>query len=598
MVMERTISNELNKFIGQKVLVKGWIENIRLLGKLAFVIIRDRSGFAQIVVEEKAVLDELKSLNPGTVVEIEGQVAESPQAHNGVEVKMEKISFISKVTEVYPVEVNKPEIQANLDTILDYRPLTLRNRKVNAVFKVQSVIVKAYREFLTKEGFTEFFGPNIIGASSEGGSELFEVKYFDDKALLSQSAQLYKQMMVGVFERVFGLMKCYRAEKSNTRRHLTEATQFEFEMAFIKNHEDVMDMQEKVVKYIVKTVNEECKNEIAILGVEILKAPEDVAFPRVKFHDALQLYFERTGIDERNEIDLSPAAEKELCKYAKEKFGTDFIFIPNFPTKKVAFYAKPNEENPEVANYFDLLAGEVEIASGGQRIHDHDQLVESIKKKGMDPEGFKDYLSIFKFGMPPHGGFGMGMERFTMQLLKLENIREAVLFPSDTKRIASVPIAHKAYFGEEVGNQLLTILKRNNVEFKEIEHAVTKTSEESAQFRGTELKQGVKALILKGKKSKKNIMVNVPADQKLDVKKIAELEGEAFEFESPEVIKERFGLVVGSIPPFGKLLGLKTYMHKGVLENNEIVFNRGSLTNSVLMKSSDLQNIIEAIIFE
>jgi nondiscriminating aspartyl-tRNA synthetase len=405
-------------------------------------------------------------------------------------------------------------------------------------------------------------------------------------------------MMVGVFERVFGLMKCFRAEKSSTRRHLTEATQFEFEMAFIKNHEDVMEMQEKIVKYIVKTVNEECRREIDILGVEILKAPEDVAFPRVKFHDAQQLYFERTGIDERHEIDLSPAAEKELCKYAREKFGTDFIFIPNFPTKKVAFYAKPNEENPEVANYFDLLAGEVEIASGGQRINDHDQLVESIKKKGMDPEGFKDYLSIFKFGMPPHGGFGMGMERFTMQLLKLENIREAVLFPSDTKRIASVPIAHKAYFGEEIGTQLLTILKRNNVEFKEIAHEETKTSEDSARVRGTELKQGVKALILKGKKSKKNIMVDVSADQKLDMKKIAELEGEAFEFESPETIKERFGLVVGSIPPFGKLLGLKTYMHKAVLENEQIVFNRGNLTNSVLMKSSDLQNIIEATIFE
>jgi len=405
------------------------------------MIVRDRLGEVQVVILKSSEVDKIKDLQPGTIIQVEATVQKTNQTDLGAELIDPKITVLNPVTESWPIEVYKDSVKANMDTILNYRPLTLRNKKYKAIFKIQATLVRAYREFLTREGFTEFFPPNIIGASSEGGSELFKVEYFDEKAMLSQSAQLYKQVMVGVTERVFGLAKCFRAEKSNTRRHLTEATQFEFEMGFIESFEDVMDMLEQVVKYMIKTVKEDNKQEIKDLGLSIVDAPENVKFPRVSFKDALQIYYDRTGIDERNEIDLSPNAEKELCKYAKEEFGTDFIFIPYFPTSKVAFYAKPNEDDPTVANYFDLLCREAEVTSGGERINDYDELVKSLKKKQLDPNDFTDYLSIFKYGMPRHGGFGMGMERFTMLALGLDNIRNACIFPSDPKRIASVPIS-------------------------------------------------------------------------------------------------------------------------------------------------------------
>ncbi|MEI7579670.1 MAG: aspartate--tRNA(Asn) ligase [bacterium] len=595
--MQRTISNTLPGHIGETVFMAGWLHNVRILGKIAFLLLRDRGGIAQLVLETKEQINLVKDLQPGSVIEASGIVKEAKQAELGVEITNVQLKITNPVHELWPIEVNKNEIHANLETILDYRPLSLRNRRIQAVFKIQATLVKAYREILTKEDFVEFFGPNIIGASSEGGSELFKVKYFDNEAMLSQSAQLYKQIMVGAYERVFALMKCFRAEKSNTRRHITEATQFEFEMAFINSFEEVMDMLEKVVKYMVKTVKTECAKEVALLDGKILNAPEDVAFPRIPFHDAQQIYFERTGLDERKEIDLSPAAEKELCQYAREKFGTDFIFIPHFPTQKVAFYAKPNEKNPEVADYFDLLAGEAEITSGGQRINDHDELVESLKRKGLNPANFTDYLMIFKYGMPKHGGFGMGMERFTMQLLQLENVREATTFPSDTKRVASVPLAAKVFLGNSIGEEIVKRLQASGMEFQELHHEATPTSEDSARVRNSKLSEGVKAMILKGKTTGKNIMVNVPANQRVDLKKIAELEGEKFEFEKPEVIKAKFGLVVGSVPPFGNLLGLKTYFSKDIEKEPRVAFNRGSLTDSIVMQSKDLVKLIEPVMF-
>ncbi|MCA9379692.1 aspartate--tRNA(Asn) ligase [Candidatus Dojkabacteria bacterium] len=595
--MQRTISNELSNKVGEDVLVKGWLNAVRILGKISFMVIRDRGGMVQVVLEDKNEIEKVKNLQPGSIITVSGKVQEAKQAELGVEIVNPQVTVEIPVTTPLPVEYNKPELNAEMDTILDYRPLTLRNQKISSVFKIQATIVAAYREYLTSQGFTEFFGPNIISASSEGGTELFTVNYFDQEAKLSQSAQLYKQMMVGVYERVFALMKCFRAEKSATRRHLTEATQFEFEMGFIEGFEDVMDMLENTVKYIVKSVNEKNSKELKILGVEAALAPEEVSFPRITFKEALELYYKRTGNDERHEIDLSPEAERELCKYAREEFGTDFIFVTHFLRKKTAFYAHPNEVNPEVTNYFDLLCREAEIVSGGQRIHEHDMMEDSLRLKGLNPDDFRDYLAIFKFGMPKHGGFGMGMERLTMLLLGLDNIREATLFPSDTKRIASVSLKRKAISGSQLVTKIKNILDEAGVKYEYQKHAPVKTSEEAAEVRGTKIEEGLKALILKGKKSGKNIMVCLPANEKISMEKLKGIEGEAFEFEKPEVVKEKYGVEVGGVPPFGFLMGLKTYYSESVKEQTNSNFNCGTREESLTIKTSYLLDTLDNEIY-
>ena len=591
--MQRLISNELVNKVDEEVLVKGWLNAIRVLGKISFMVIRDRGGMVQVVLEDKTETEKVKNLQPGSIITVAGTVQEAKQTELGIEIINPSVTVEIPVTTPLPVEYNKPELNAEMDTILDYRPLTLRNQKISAVFKIQATIVAAYREYLTSQGFTEFFGPNIISASSEGGTELFTVNYFDQEAKLSQSAQLYKQMMVGVYERVFALMKCFRAEKSATRRHLTEATQFEFEMGFIDGFEDVMDMLENTVKYIVNKVNVTNAKELKTLGVDAAKAAQEVSFPRITFKDALELYYKRTGNDERQEIDLSPEAERELCKYAREEYGTDFIFVTHFLRKKTAFYAHPNEENPEVTNYFDLLCREAEIVSGGQRIHEHDMMEESLKLKGLNPDDFRDYLAIFKFGMPKHGGFGMGMERLTMLLLGLDNIREATLFPSDTKRIASVSIKRKVVQGSQLVQKIKSLFDEAGVKYEYQKHAPVKTSEEAAEVRGTKLEEGLKALILKGKKSGKNIMVCLPATEKINMEKLREFEGEAFEFEKPEVIKEKYGVEVGGVPPFGYLMGLKTYYSESVKLQKQSNFNCGTREESLTVETEMLLKLID-----
>ena len=595
--MQRTLNIETKEHLNTQVLVKGWLHTLRLLGKLNFLVLRDRSGLLQVVVEDKEELKKIKELQVGSVLEVVGVVKEAKQTELGVELTVPTIVVVSAVKEAMPLEINKDEIKAHIDTILDYRPLSLRNRQSQAIFKIQATLVAAYREFLTDAGFVEFFGPNIIGASSEGGSELFKVEYFEHEAMLSQSAQLYKQMMVGVYERVFALMKCFRAEKSNTRRHLTEATQFEFEMGFIESFTEVMDMQEQIVKFMIKSVQEKNAEELKILGAELALAPQNKPFPRITFRQALELVFERTGIDERTEMDLSPFAEKELCKYAREQFGTDFIFVTNFLRKKTAFYARASSEDPETSDYCDLLCREIEIASGGQRIHEHDALVEALKVKELDPAKFRDYLSIFKFGMPPHGGFGMGMERFTMMALGLENIRQSTLFPSDPRRIASVPLAQKAYTGNAIKEQIIARLNKAGIKFEQSEHEPVVTSEDAAGVRpNMSLKQGVKALIMKDTGGS-NIMVCVPGDEKVDFKVLKELTGKRYEFENPEMLKSKFGLEVGSVPPFGNLLGLKTYFSKKILESETVAFNCGATTETIVMQSADLVKLVEPEIF-
>ncbi len=594
--MKRILASQLLSHLDQPIMLRGWLNNFRTFGKLGFLILRDRSGFAQIVIVDKDQSKQIHELQPGSILRIHGKAVKSDQAGLGVEVVDPTISVEVAITEPPPVEYYKPDIPSDLDFILDNRSIALRNRKIQAVFTIQAELCHAYRLYMHDVvGAVEYFAPNIIGTSSEGGAEFFNVDYFGYTATLAQSSQLYKQIMVGVNERVFALMPFFRAEPSHTPRHLSEGKQLEFEMGFFESWHEVLDVQEGVIKAIIKHLNSHCQRELQALEVELALCPEHVPIPRITFKEAQEIYFERSGVDERNEPDLSPASERELCKYAREKFGTDLIFVIDWKTEKRPFYSFPNEKHPELTNTFDLLCAGTEITSGGQRRYTYESMVEGIKMKGMNPDSFQDYLTIFRYGMPPHGGFGMGLERLTMTLLGLKNIREASLFPSDPKRIAGNRIKAKIVFGgENLRNEIVRLLNQKEFEFEHLVHEeVEASSEAAAAMRGTRLEDGVKALILCGKKTKKNYQFNIPANLKIDMKAVAEAVGEKCEFEDPAVIEERYGLKIGSVPPFGNLLNLETFFDEGIKEREQVVFNCGLRHESIVMKAKDLIKVVD-----
>lgn len=593
--MHRVLARDLSNHIEKKVRLRGWLNNLRSFGKLNFLLLRDRTGFAQIVIENKDEWRKIADLQPGAILSVEGRAVASKEAALKVEIVDPSIAVENPIREVPPIEYYKPEIQSDLEFILDHRPIALRNRQIQAVFKIQAEITHAYRLYMHDAvQAVEYFAPNIIGASSEGGAEFFNVDYFGYTATLAQSSQLYKQIMVGANERVFALMPFFRAEKSQTSRHLSEGKQFEFEMGFFEHWHEILDIQEGCIKFILAHLHRHCKPEIETLQNQIVKAPADVPFPRLTFKEAQELYFQRTGVDERHEPDLSPAAERELCAWSAEKFGTDLVFVTDWKTVKRPFYASPKEDDPELTNTFDLLCAGTEITSGGQRRHTYDSMIEGIRSKEMDPANFSDYLSIFKYGMPPHGGFGMGLERLTMTFLKLKNIREASLFPSDTKRIAGNRIKARIFFGgENIRNEIIHQLHQRKIDFNHIIHEPTPTSQDSARARNTLLEEGVKSIILRGKTTKKNYQFNIPSHLKLDMKAASDAVGEKCEFEEPAIIQERFGLIVGGVPPFGQLLNLDNYFDDQIVQQERSAFNCGLPTESIVMKSKDLATLIE-----
>jgi nondiscriminating aspartyl-tRNA synthetase len=562
----RCLSVNLAQVIGEIVRVRGWIHTVRSLGKVHFLIVRDKKGLTQVVIEDPAEFAKLSGLQVGSVVTVIAEVASNPRANLGVELIHPQLTVEVAIHEAPSIDYTKPEIPSELDFILDHRALALRNSKLQAVFAIQAEMAHAYRCYMhdTVEA-VEYFSPNLIGASSEGGAEFFNVDYFGHTATLAQSSQLYKQVMVGVNERVFALMPFFRAEKSHTSRHLSEGKQFEFEMGFFDHWYELMDIQEGAIKAILQQVP----------GI-MIQAPHDIPFPRLTFAQVQQIYFERTGIDERDEDDLSPAAEKEVCQYALEQYGTEFVFVTDWKTSKRPFYSYPNDENPELTNTFDLLCAGTEITSGGQRRHTYASMLEGLALKGLDPIHFEDYLSIFKYGMPVHGGFGMGLERLTMTVLKLKNIREASLFPSDTKRIAGNRIKAHVFFGmENIRNEIIRLLKANAMSY-----------DFGTEFSTQAL--GIKALILRGKQSKKNYQFNLPVSAKIDMKKVAELVQEKCEFEDAAVIKERFGLEVGGIPPLGQLLNLETFYDESLQSAGLVSFHCGLVSERIEMQAAEL----------
>ena len=436
--MKRTYIKDLGAAVGTEVSISGSVDVRRDHGKLIFIDLRDVTGKVQTVIlpnhaEAHAVAKDMRS---EWVVTMTGKVNARPERmvkkdepNGAIEFEAFTIEVLSAAKEL-PFELTA---DVNIDTKLDALPLLLRTPKSRAIFKVQAVLTRSMREFFNANGFTEFQAPKLIGDDAEGGANSFNVEYFKHTAHLAQSPQLYKQIMVGVFERVFAIGNVYRAEKHSTTRHLNEYTSVDIEMGFIKDHHDVMDMETKLMKHISDTLKKECTAEFALLGAKIPEVPEKI--PEMSLRDAQKLITKETGKDCTKEPDLEPEHERWLCTYAAEKLGSEFIFITGFPTAKRPFYTYRDPKDPTYTNGADLLFRGVEITTLAQRIHNYDDLVSSMKDKKLDPEKFSYYLQAFKYGLPPHGGFGLGLERLTAKLLGIENVKEATLFPRDINRI-------------------------------------------------------------------------------------------------------------------------------------------------------------------
>ncbi len=429
--MERVLVRDAAKKTGEQVLLKGWIHELRDLAKIKFLQLRDVSGIIQCVVKSESLFNEFKKLTLESSVEIKGKVAKaeikSDVALKGVEIEVQSLKLLNKA-ENLPILVTGKTITEDLSKRLDNRSIDLYNPKVAAIFKVQSEITNSFRRFFYEKGFYEIQPPSVIGSASEGGTNLFEIKYFEKKAYLAQSPQLYKQMLISSLEKVFMITPVWRAEKHNTIRHLNESRQMDIEVAFATQMEVIQYLID-AVKFIVKEVKEKCRQELELLGVN-LEIPKDKT---LTYTEVIELLNKTKKMGLKSGDDISPEAEKELGRM----FPNTVIAIPDWPSEIKPFYIMPKGQDAKakLSEGMDVHYGGMEISSGGQRIHLPDLLIERLKAKGLNPKNFEFYTNSFRYGCPPHAGWSIGLERLTMVMLGLNNIREAVLFPRDRDRL-------------------------------------------------------------------------------------------------------------------------------------------------------------------
>lgn len=417
---------------GTTIILEGAVHSVRDMGEIAFVILRKKEGLIQTVWEEGKTDLELSEIREGDYIHVTGQVKDEERAPHGKEVRLSTISHLSHVSCPLPLPIDKWKLNTSLEAKLDRRSLSLRNIRERARFRIQEGIVRGFRDFLYEQGFTEIHTPKIGAKSAEGGANMFRLSYFHRPAVLQQSPQLYKQMMVGVFDRVFETGPVFRAEKHNTRRHLNEYTSLDFEMGYIHSFLDICVMETGFLQYTMNLLEKEYSKELKLLNITL---PDVEKIPYVRFDEAKRLVSEKYNRKIRNPFDLEPEEEELIGKYFKEEYNADFVFVTHYPSKKRPFYAMDDPEDTRYTLSFDLLYHGLEITTGGQRIHDLNMLEEKIQAKGMTEEGLEQYLDAFRFGMPPHGGLGIGLERLTMQLLGEDNVREACLFPRDMSRL-------------------------------------------------------------------------------------------------------------------------------------------------------------------
>ncbi len=428
------ISDILSGKSGGNVKMNGCIHTIRNMGEVAFVVLRKREGLVQCVYEEGVTGCQLKDLKEGMTVEAEGILHDEERAPQGFEVRLRRVTVLTVPKEgtMMPIPISKWKMKTSLETKLNYRPVSLRNIRERAVFKIQEGIVRGFRDFLYTQGFTEIRTPKLVAGNAEGGANVFKLEYFGSKAFLAQSPQFYKQTLVGVYDRVFEAAPVFRAEKHNTTRHLNEYTSLDFEMGYIEGFEDIMEMETETLRYIFGLLKENYSTELKLLEAEL---PDIHHIPSVRFDEAKVLVSEKYNRKIKNPYDLEPEEEVLIGKYFKEEHGSDFVFVTHYPSKKRPFYAMDDPKDPKFTLSFDLLFKGMEVTTGGQRIHDYEEQVAKMMARGMNPDEFTNFLMIHKHGMPPHGGLGLGLERLTMKLLNEQNVRETTMFPRDVSRL-------------------------------------------------------------------------------------------------------------------------------------------------------------------
>ena len=434
----RVLSSDVKSHSGEKIHIEGWLHKKRLLGGLTFINVRDRRGLVQVVLDNKEEVEKLRGLQIGTVLSVDGTVVEEPRAPGGAELHNAALTIMVPVTDEPLIEIDKPVLHKadNLDTLFEYRALNIRNLQEQKIFKIRASLLRYIREFLTDHEFVEINTPKLLGAATEGGAEVFKLDYFGQEATLAQSPQLYKQGLVGAFERVFEIAPAYRAEPSATTRHTTEVYMLDIEMGFVNNHDEVLDMVGDMTKYALAKVYEQHAEDLKSLNAPELKLTDKV--PKITVAEIHEMYTKATGTDTTQEKDLIPDEEKWICEYARKTLGSDLVFATKFPVEAMKFYHQVNPEDPTTVLWGDLLFRGLEIATCPLREYHYDKLVEQMKKAGMDVNhpGYKFFMQAMKAGLPQHGGCGFGIDRLVEKTIGLGNVKEATLFPRDLNRLA------------------------------------------------------------------------------------------------------------------------------------------------------------------
>ncbi|TAH74985.1 MAG: aspartate--tRNA(Asn) ligase [Anaerolineaceae bacterium] len=422
----------ISEHIGKRITLHGSIYKIRKMSGFAFVLLRTKRQVIQCVYSEEFSDFKLELLKEESCVKLTAEVIKEERSKTGWDLQMIEVEVISEPEAESPIVINNKMVDTSLENLLDYRPITLRNEKERAIFKLQEGICIGFRRFLTEQKFTEIRSPKIVSAGAEGGANIFHLDYFGKDAYLSQSPQFYKQMMVGVYERVFEIAPVFRAEKHDTSRHLNEYTSVDFEMGYIESFEDIMGMEVRMLGYALAELKERYVYELDLLKVSL---PDVSAIPSIKFMEAKELISNKYNRTIKDYEDFEPEEEKLLSEIIKKEYGSEFVFVTHYPTSKRPFYALEDPNNNEETLSFDLLFRGLEITTGGQRIHDYKKQLAKMKRLNMNARLFESYLMMHKYGMPPHGGLGLGLERFTSKLLNQDNVRLATLFPRDINRV-------------------------------------------------------------------------------------------------------------------------------------------------------------------
>ncbi|HGH7180606.1 aspartate--tRNA(Asn) ligase [Bacillus cereus] len=427
-IMKRSLTRECTEHSGKVVLLQGWVKKIRHLGNVSFLLLRDRTGVIQCVLENELAGYKLEM---ESVVQVTGEIVETSKTEVGVEVLAHEVKVLNGA-EPLPFEINKKKLQVGLDQLLNERVLSLRHERTAAIFKVKATLAQSFSEYLTENDFTRIFTPKIVSQGAEGGANVFKVPYFQKEAYLAQSPQFYKQMMVaGGLECVFEIAPVYRAEQHNSSRHLNEYISLDVEIGFINDFHEVMQLETDVLRHMFQQVVKNCEKELQLLQIEVPVITEIPKIPLLEAQEILKdKYHKESPVG-----DLDTEGEKLLGKYVKETYNSEFVFITHYPKEARPMYTMPNKENAAVTDSFDLLYKGLEITSGAQRIHDYNMLLTSFKEKGLHSEKFQSYVDTFRYGCPPHGGFAIGLERVVYKLLQLSNVREASAFPRDCSRL-------------------------------------------------------------------------------------------------------------------------------------------------------------------